>query len=179
MFDERRRMMMAGGRWAKEPLIVYDGTKNTTNTSSAITYINLNNGYADKDLTETRVDTIIGRYKSWETDGSWSVFLKDVKKYKTLKITYKNLDDAGDDYYFRHFGIVKDSKYGTTASSLDENNFAVYTELSGEGTSYTTVSIDIEALSGRKQLAMNAVDYFDASGVEPGITVIRIWMEGE
>lgn len=169
---------MGINRWATEPLVIYDGTANTTNTSSAITYINLNNGYADKDLTETRVKYVIGLNKPWETDGSFSVFLKEVKKYRKLFITYKNLNDAGKDYYKSFFGIVKDGKYGTEASSLDDGDFSVYAEISGKGTTTKTVSIDIEELSGTKQLAMNAVDDFDASGVEPGIRITKIWMEG-
>lgn len=138
---ERRRMMMGGPGWAKEPFIIFEG--------------------------------------AWNTGESWSRYIDDVTRYRTLKMTYRNIYYASDEELYKDFGIVTDENFGKNADELksESGDYSVYERLSAADSGTKTVSLDIEKLKGKKQLSMRSRFVF-SGGETTGIKVSKIWMEG-
>lgn len=167
----RRRMLMGTDRWAKEPLILYDGSAN------GYLSVVLNGAYSDKALTRKEVGIMSN---VWTTGESWSIYIEDVKKYKTLYMTYKNLHSLAepDEECYKDFGIATDENYGVSAGNLssESGDFSVFAKLSGYGTSESTVSLKVEKLEGKKQLSMDSKFTF-SGGSSTGIEIKKIWLE--
>ena len=172
----RRRMMMSS-RWASEPLIIYDGSANVKGT---LTWqINLNNGFKDKELTNKQWEqySIYGELR-FGKDGA-ELYLSDVTKYRKLCMTYRNIDSTQEEGVDKDFGVAKDENYGKSAGSLDGNygSYDVYAKLSGYGTGFSTVELNIENLEGKKMIGFDPKFEFTDDEANEGIIVQKIWLE--
>lgn len=171
-----RRRMMFGSRWASEPLIVYDGSANVKGT---LTWqINLNNGFKDKELTNKQWEqySVYGELR-FGSDGA-EIYVADVTKYRKLCMTYRNIDSTQEEGADKDFGVAKDENYGRPAKNLsaDRGSYDVYKKLSGYGTGFSTVELDIENLEGKKMIGFDPKFEFD-DGESTGIIVHKIWLE--
>ena len=174
-----RRRMMFGSRWASEPLIVYDGSANVKGT---LTWqINLNNGFKDKELTNKQWEqySVYGELRFGD-DGA-EVYLEDVTRYKKLCMTYSNINSVATEHSssYKDFGVAKDENYGKSAGSLDGNygSYDAYAKLSGYGTGFSTVELNIENLEGKKMIGFDPKFEFTDDEANEGIIVQKIWLE--
>ncbi len=173
----RRRRMMFGGRWASEPLIVYDGSANVKDTLAW--QINLNNGYKDAKLTnkQWKKYSVYGELR-FGKDGA-ELYLSDVTKYRKLCMTYQNINSTAEEGADKDFGVAKDENYGIPAKNLsaDRGSYDVYKKLSGYGTGFSTVELNIENLEGKKMIGFDPKFGFTDDEANEGIIVHKIWLE--
>ena len=171
----RRRMMMSS-RWASEPLIIYDGSANVKGT---LTWqINLNNGFSNKELTDKQWAPISDYGELRFSKNGAEIYVADVTKYRKLCMTYRNIDSTQEEGADKDFGVAKDENYGRPAKNLsaDRGSYDVYKKLSGYGTGFSTVELNIENLEGKKMIGFAPKFQFTDDGNE-GIIVQKIWLE--
>ena len=162
---ERRRALLASSPPLK-PLIIYNGDI----VPSGMWNYNakLLNGYFDWNFSQqqTPSDPTV-----WKTE-KFTIYLPEVKRYKTLNLICKNNDTFSYEKDYKCFGVKKDSEWNNYSTSIA--CFDRYRQIRINDSREQTISIDISSWKGRMQIAFGT--YF-TSGDDVSTNILKIWLE--
>lgn len=166
--NTRRRMMMLGERWAKEPLVVFE--------FNGLSYgaVYMNGAYTDKELTKNYIGNTISSYS---ISGNGSIYFADVTKYRTLTVEAKfNKATSYDDPGEMSLGILKSEYYDSGNNFNYENgDFAVGKSVGVVSENKKTYTFDISKLKGKQRFFVNF--HFTFGDYEPAFVMYKIVLE--
>ena len=162
---ERRRTLLASP--PLKPLIIYNG--DIVPDSMWGYKAKLLNGYFDWNFSQqqTPSDRTV-----WKTE-NFTIYLPEVKRYKTLNLICKNNDTFSYEKNYKCFGVKKDSEWNNKRTSI--SCFDRYKEIRINDSREQTISIDISSWKGRMQIAFGT--YFTSSGNDVSTNILKIWLE--
>lgn len=160
---ERRRTLLASS--PLKPLIIYNGDIVQNGWRY---YAKLLNGYFDWNFSQqqTQSDRTV-----WKTE-KFTIYLPEVKRYKTLNLICKNNDTFSYEKDYKCFGVKKDSEWSNNHTSI--SCFDRYKEIRINSYIEQTISIDISSWKGRMQIAFGT--YFTSSD-DASTNILKIWLE--
>ena len=162
---ERRRTLLASPPPLK-PLIIYNGDIVPNGWRY---YAKLLNGYFDWNFSQQQTPS---DQTVWKTE-KFTIYLPEVKRYKTLNLICKNNDIFSYEKDYKCFGVKKDSEWSNNRTFI--SCFDRYKEIRISNSREQTISIDISGWKGRMQIAFGT--YFTSSGNDVSTNILKIWLE--
>lgn len=162
---ERRRTLLASP--PLKPLIIYNG--DIVPDGRWRYKAKLLNGYFDWNFSQQQTPS---DQTVWKTE-DFTIYLPEVKRYKTLNLICKNNDTFSPEKNYKCFGVKKDSEWSNNRTSI--SCFDRYKEISISNRREQTISIDISSWKGRMQIAFGT--YFTSSGDDISTNILKIWLE--